>query len=120
MTDASKIIDGGRLAAVDSGSTYEPNPMLTYEWDPTGPNFAPVHRVKQSLSGQGKPTYDLGPHPADPMAASFSQSPTDDGHMYQSPQARKETVPGQELWAYVGNAGCVSDLTHACLCFAEC
>lgn len=105
MTDASKIVDGECLAAVDAGSTYEPNPMLTYEWDPTGPNFTPVHRVKQSLSGQGKSTYDLGPHPADPMAPSFSQSPTDDGHMYQSPQARKETVPGQELWAYVGNAG---------------
>lgn len=105
-------VDGNLHAAVDAGSTYEPNPMLTYEWDPTGQNFRAAHRVKQSISGSGK-MYDLGPHPADPMSIHFSQSGSEDGHVYQSPQARKETVPGQEIWAYVGNAGCVSDLTHA-------
>lgn len=81
--------------------------MLTYEWDPTGPPAVkPSHRSVRSISGHGKPTYDLGPHPADPASLYFSQNPVEDGQWYQSPQARKETIPGQEIWAYVGNGGC--------------
>lgn len=90
---------------MDAGSTYEPNPLLTYQWDPTiPPAWRPSHQSKKSL-GAGK-QYDLGYHPADPMAVHFSPtSPTEDGHTYQSPEARKEVVPGQEMWAYVNING---------------
>ena len=90
-----------RLIAADSGSTYEPHPTLTYEWDPD--RAIP----KQRMRTQTGTSFSLGPHPADPHSTIIS--PTN-GEAKTAPLAQKEQVPGHEIWVYVGKGGYV-DIT---------
>lgn len=91
------------LIAADSGSLYEPHPILTYEWDPDG-------EISHSPMRNGRP-FNLGPHPADPNYISSPVTgsflfPTD-GMPNKGPNARKADVTGQEVWVYYGNGGYV-------------
>lgn len=76
--------------------------MLTYEWDPESTS------TTQPRYGQN--TFDLGPHPADPLA-NIAIAPNHDsrtnGHSSTS-HMKRDTVPGHEIWVYVGNQGYVA------------
>lgn len=126
------------IVTADSGSIYEPHPTLSYEWDPDfrttslrtpppprqrGPS---VSSGKSSTNGSGfsnqptPPSFNLGPHPADPhstvlptspMASQFSTSsafgnvPGMPNSRNMGPNASREVVTGQELWVYGGQGG---------------
>jgi len=147
-------------SAADAGSIYEPLPSLTYEWDPdrsmpdtfssfTTPNgtlsaSSPPTRDRAnstatsmfrngSASGspvQTMPSFELGPHPADPHSTVMPTSPSGTAFAVQSSNssgsvagypfvgangllggnasgvnACKEKVPGQEIWVYGGAGG---------------
>ncbi|TFY74486.1 hypothetical protein EWM64_g9525 [Hericium alpestre] len=100
--DEEGVWNGAALiVTADAGSTYDPHPMLTYRWDPERPtNLKKSHR-------NGTKSFDLGPHPADPMAAMYSATGGvfTNGSAVEGPNAQKRQVPGQELWVYVGNGG---------------
>ncbi|KIY65027.1 hypothetical protein CYLTODRAFT_76394 [Cylindrobasidium torrendii FP15055 ss-10] len=99
--DADGVWHGAALIVTsDSNSTYEPHPTLTYEWDPDAP--APKRRFDK---GHGsKPSYDLGPHPADPSASVIPMENAN-GAPFHGPNYHTENTPGQEIWAYAGNGG---------------
>ncbi|KAJ7489860.1 hypothetical protein B0H11DRAFT_2156691 [Mycena galericulata] len=81
-------------AAADSGSVYEPHPILSYEWDPDkSGNMGKTH----NLNGK---SFDLGPHPADPHPGStLNGLPTvGNGKAARGPNARSEQVPAHEIW----------------------
>jgi len=96
--------------AADSGSSYEPFPVLTYQWDPEE-NGRPPPKSQGSHS-----IYDLGPHPADPhttaMAGPLAQSsdPNDASFGDYKRQVNMKNdqtqhVTGQEIYVYAGNGG---------------
>ncbi|KAI0948563.1 hypothetical protein AcV7_009271 [Taiwanofungus camphoratus] len=86
------------IVTADAGSTYDPNPRLTYSWDPDRPVKLPRANSRQYQRGQ---SVDLGPHPADPLSL---PRPTANGE-YHGPNEVQKHVRGQEIWVYVGNGG---------------
>jgi hypothetical protein len=96
--------------AADSGSSYEPFPVLTYQWDPEE-IARPYPSAHGSHSG-----YDLGPHPADPhataMAGPAAQLPDANVAYFGDFKGKASTrddqtqrVTGQEIYVYSGNGG---------------
>ncbi|KAA1471319.1 hypothetical protein DENSPDRAFT_837285 [Dentipellis sp. KUC8613] len=100
--DKEGVWNGAALiVTADAGSTYDPHPMLSYHWDPDRP--VPF---KKTHSGGNPKSFDLGPHPADPMAALYSNNfPQSNGSPNPSAATQKREVPGQEIWVYAGNGG---------------
>lgn len=87
-------------AAADAGSTYEPYPTLKYRWDPN-PNRSTIYNRQYNVrGGQG---IDLGPHPADPMAAHIG-SQAYDGHL-EGPNILEQRVLGRDIYVYSGRGG---------------
>lgn len=83
------------MLAADSGSIYDPHPVLTYSWDPKfqgGSDLNSVdlegshaHKRTESSDLRATPsqsttvshrTYELAPHPADPHSTILPVSPT--------------------------------------------
>ncbi|KAG6331039.1 hypothetical protein ID866_8051, partial [Astraeus odoratus] len=68
------------IVTADSGSFYDPVPVLTYQWDPEEPDRTPITRSASALS-----EYELPPHPADPHStAMFPSEDTNDGRAFGS------------------------------------
>lgn len=98
------------IVTADSGSSYEPFPVLTYQWDPE-------EIARPSPSTQGSyPGYDLSPHPADPHATALagpSAQLHDTNEAYFGDYKGKgntrndqtQHVTGQEIYVYSGNGG---------------
>ncbi|KAF7295060.1 C-CAP/cofactor C-like domain-containing protein [Mycena indigotica] len=88
------------IVTADSGSVYDPHPTLSFEWDP---DSSPANSLPSPI--QDRPSYDLGPHPADPSAlhtlSNGIQFTASNGGS-RGPHFRKEHVPGHEIWVYVG------------------
>ncbi|KAK7014992.1 C-CAP/cofactor C-like domain-containing protein [Favolaschia claudopus] len=103
------VVDGVWYGAVmivtaDAGSLYEPNPTLQLEWDPDQPRARPRSKTHRAHL----PSFDLGPHPADPHPKNtLNGLPSgSNGHIpAPSMNARKEHVPGHEIWVYAGHNG---------------
>ncbi|KAH7889248.1 hypothetical protein F5I97DRAFT_1934198 [Phlebopus sp. FC_14] len=95
------------IVTADSGSVYEPQPILTYQWDPEEHARTPASPVKSHSS------FDLGPHPADPHATATSGfttiqepgSPDYIDHKGKGKEDQTQRVVGQELYVYAGNGG---------------
>lgn len=98
------------IVTADSGSFYEPFPVLTYQWDPEE-----IARPSPSMQGS-YPGYDLGPHPADPhttaMAGPSAQLPDINEAYFGDYKGKGNTrddqtqhVTGQEIYVYSGNGG---------------
>lgn len=99
------------IVTADSGSSYEPFPVLTYQWDPEE-----IARPNPNTHGSHM-GYDLGPHPADPhataMAGPAAQVPDANeapyfGDYKEKGNARDDQtqhVIGQEIYVYSGNGG---------------
>ncbi|KAJ3991526.1 hypothetical protein F5050DRAFT_1802118 [Lentinula boryana] len=99
-TDNQGIWHGALLiVTADSGSTYEPHPTLTYQFDP---EQLPRHHKKSSKGFAGK-SFDLGPHPADPHSTSLPIYTN--GHASSGPNFISEQSPAQEIWVYPGAGG---------------
>lgn len=90
------------IVTADAGSVYEPYPSLTYSWDPDAPARPPRAHSPASAQRAGR-SFDLGPHPADPL--SMVQPATNGDAPPLSPNALSQTVPGQEIWVYCGAGG---------------
>src|SRR6516162_953719 len=86
--------------AADSGSTYEPHPVLTYEWDPDGDVQFPRRRRTMTMS------FDLPPHPADHNTIITAAPPN--GQVKSGPFVECHRAPGREIWVYVGRGGYVT------------
>lgn len=92
--------------AADSGSFYDPVPVLTYQWDPEEPQRSPHSPTASTFSH-----FDLPPHPADPHATAIF--PPDDvvpdearrkmGSSTGDDQTQR--VTGQEIYVYSGRGG---------------
>ena len=88
---------------------YEPLPTLTYHWNP---NQAPSNGLSRHVStrkhGQ---SFDLGPHPADPLSTVSPGSPTtaENGVHTNDASTERRSVVGQELYVHYGNGGCASE-----------
>ncbi|KAJ6547407.1 hypothetical protein B0H19DRAFT_954671 [Mycena capillaripes] len=94
------------IVTADSGSVYEPHPMLCFEWDPD------LETKKQPKSHKpNHPSFDLGPHPADPNHTLNGLPTISNGKTALGPNARREQVPAHEIWVYAGNAGQVITCT---------
>lgn len=88
---------------------YEPLPTLTYHWDPSSaPSNGLGRHVSTRKHGQ---SFDLGPHPADPLSNVAPVSPTSTGNGTQANGASSErrSVVGTELYVHYGNGGYVPD-----------
>jgi len=86
------------IVTADSGSIYDPHPLLTYEWDPTQDISSRHPRSTTSL--------DLGPHPADPHSTilpSTSTITSEPAPSWEKPC--REIVPGHEIYVYPGQGG---------------
>lgn len=83
------------IVTADAGSTYEPYPTLKYRWDP---KRSTQHNKQCSVQD-----VDLGPHPADPLAAHIG-SEEYDGHL-EGPNVREQKVLGRDIYVYSGR-GC--------------
>ncbi len=96
------------VSAVDAGSTYEPHPTLTYEWDPQLRTRSEYLR-HQGSSGHsnGGRSFELGPHPADPHSSVMPIAPPGSPMNGKTASGRTEESPGQEIWVYGGNGGYV-------------
>ncbi|KAI1788498.1 hypothetical protein LXA43DRAFT_894527 [Ganoderma leucocontextum] len=95
------------IVTADAGSVYEPHPCLTYNWDP---NYTPsgVNIKRQVSSRLHSQSFDLAPHPADPMSISAHTSPElENGAAHNGFRANIEQrqVDGQELYVYYGHGG---------------
>ncbi|KAJ7285690.1 hypothetical protein C8J57DRAFT_1285547 [Mycena rebaudengoi] len=90
---------GVMIVTADSGSVYEPHPILTYEWDPDRP------KPRKHEQNGAPASFDLGPHPADPHASSMISGMPQEDPSAQGPPTRKEHVPAHELWVYGGHSG---------------
>ncbi|PIL30524.1 hypothetical protein GSI_07224 [Ganoderma sinense ZZ0214-1] len=95
------------IVTADAGSVYEPHPCLTYNWDP---NYTPsgANLKRQASSRMHGQSFDLAPHPADPMSISAHASPEDEnGGTYNGSRTYLEQrrVDGQELYVYYGHGG---------------
>ncbi|KAI0373303.1 hypothetical protein BV20DRAFT_938217 [Pilatotrama ljubarskyi] len=91
------------IVTADAGSVYEPLPTLTYHWDPS----RQVGKLKRHVSSRmhGK-SFDLGPHPADPLSTVSPASPMgENGEYREGPDPEQRSVVGQELYVYYGNGG---------------
>ncbi|KIK59848.1 hypothetical protein GYMLUDRAFT_74300 [Collybiopsis luxurians FD-317 M1] len=87
------------IVTADAGSTYEPHPTLTYQYDP---DKLPHHKAKKNI---GK-SFDLGPHPADPHSTSLPLSASQiNGSASAGPNFTSHQVAAQELWVYPGTGG---------------
>ncbi|KAI0747647.1 hypothetical protein C8Q80DRAFT_1353629 [Daedaleopsis nitida] len=97
------------IVTADAGSVYEPLPTLSYHWDP---DYTPTGKLKRHMStrthGQ---SFDLAPHPADPMSIVAPVSPEvlnagvdlkPEAARVDSEQRRAE---GKELYVHYGNGG---------------
>ncbi|EJF62578.1 hypothetical protein DICSQDRAFT_84388 [Dichomitus squalens LYAD-421 SS1] len=98
------------IVTADAGSVYEPLPTLTYHWDPDlTPSGSQLKRhVSSRTHGQ---SFDLGPHPADPMSIVTPGSPTRENETYgngHDAHVERRRVEGKELYVYYGNGGQVS------------
>ena len=94
-------------AAADAGSVYEPHPCLTYGWDS---NYTPEggNLKRQASSRMHGQSFDLAPHPADPMSIGAHPTPDpENGASYNGSRAHLEQrrVDGQELYVYIGHGG---------------
>lgn len=89
------------MTAADSGSVYEPHPMLSFEWDPE------KSATKQRTHKQNGASFDLEPHPSDPHSASVLNGLANsvNGKADRGPNAQSEQVPAHEIWVYAGQAG---------------
>ncbi|KAJ7632470.1 hypothetical protein FB45DRAFT_978232 [Roridomyces roridus] len=87
------------IVTADAGSVYEPHPILTYEWDP---DVAP-----RKTHNMNPKSLDLPAHPADPTSWSTMNGLATAGEREapRGPNARSESVPGQEIWVYAGTGG---------------
>ncbi|KAH9857680.1 hypothetical protein C2E23DRAFT_286396 [Lenzites betulinus] len=92
------------VVTADAGSVYEPLPTLTYHWDPSREREAAHVKRHVSTRQHGK-SFDLGPHPADPLSNVSPASPTHENGMFSGPDPEQRSVPGQELYVYYGNGG---------------
>lgn len=96
--DADGVWHGAALIVTsDAGSVYEPYPTLTYSWDPD----RPARRNRSRSGSQMGRSFDLGPHPADPMS---NVGPAADPY-YVGPNAFQQAVSAQEIWVYCGSGG---------------
>ncbi|KAF5391297.1 hypothetical protein D9757_001947 [Collybiopsis confluens] len=85
--------------AADAGSTYEPHPVLTYQYDP---DKLPRQKAKKSV----EKSFDLGPHPADPHSTSLPLSASQvNGSASSGPNFTSRQTVGQEIWVYPGAGG---------------
>ncbi|KAH9923948.1 uncharacterized protein BXZ73DRAFT_50764 [Epithele typhae] len=110
-TDHTGVWRGAALiVTADAGSVYEPLPALTYTWDPDErPAAVSQSGLSRAIStrkhGQ---SFDLGPHPADPLSNVAPQSPTGENGVhtngYSSTLELRE-VEGKELYVHYGNGG---------------
>ncbi|KAJ7098064.1 hypothetical protein B0H15DRAFT_773302, partial [Mycena belliarum] len=84
------------IVTADSGSAYDPHPMLSFEWDPETSVEPPTPQRQNGTS------FDLGPHPADSHSTNtLNGLPTNgNGKLSRGPNARSEQVPGHEIWVY--------------------
>ncbi|KAJ7109226.1 hypothetical protein C8R44DRAFT_280276 [Mycena epipterygia] len=89
------------IVTADSGSVYEPHPMLSFEWDPE--KSATIQRTHK----QNGASFDLEPHPSDPHSASVLNGLANslNGKAVRGPKAQSEQVPAHEIWVYAGQAG---------------
>jgi hypothetical protein len=98
------------FVAADSGSSYEPFPVLTYQWDPEE-NARPPPRPQGSHS-----LFDLGPHPADPHATALAGPSAQSSDSNEIPfgdykgkvdmrNDQTQHVTGQEIYIYAGSGG---------------
>ncbi|KAG0705021.1 hypothetical protein DFH29DRAFT_908455 [Suillus ampliporus] len=98
------------IVTADAGSSYEPFPVLTYQWDPEE-IARPSPRTQGSHS-----LYDLGPHPADPHATAIAgpsaQLPDANEAYFGDYKGKANTrddqtqhVTGQEIYVFAGNGG---------------
>ena len=85
---------------------YEPYPTLKYRWNPNPRQAAPYNR---QYNVQGVPGVDLGPHPADPMAAHIA-SQANDGQL-EGPNILEQRVLGKDIYVYSGRGGWVLSCT---------
>ena len=93
--------------AADAGSVYEPLPTLTYHWDPElAPSGGQLKRhVSSRTHGQ---SFDLAPHPADPLSIVTPQSPVGENGAHTNghgAHVERRRVEGKELYVYYGNGG---------------
>jgi hypothetical protein len=95
------------FVAADSGSIYEPNPYVTYQYDPDAvPKY--MSDVTRVPTGTGRPrrpsliTYELAAHPADLSTTTTARSRS--FHDKVGPRNVVKRAEGQELWVYQGNA----------------
>ncbi|KDQ59418.1 hypothetical protein JAAARDRAFT_77553 [Jaapia argillacea MUCL 33604] len=88
------------IVTSDAGSTYEPHPILTYEWDPDRPSF--LDRESQQQVLHKARSFELPPHPADPHSPSARVL---NGSSSHGPNTQRQQVPGHEIWVYAGNGG---------------
>jgi len=108
------------IVTADSGSIYQPPPMISYQWDPDERTVSTLSMGErggmasdQSSSGSpqngnGRLSFNLGPHPADPHSAGHHGSPmsasTSTSMMagMPGPNFRKKDAYGQDIWFYAG------------------
>ncbi|KAI0781344.1 hypothetical protein BD413DRAFT_27799 [Trametes elegans] len=94
------------IVTADAGSVYEPLPTLTYHWDPSRQQAGNIKR-HMSRRNHGK-SFDLGPHPADPLSTVSPASPTnttENGDHHDAPDPEQRSVQGKEIYVYYGNGG---------------
>ncbi|TFK88792.1 hypothetical protein K466DRAFT_575189 [Polyporus arcularius HHB13444] len=93
------------IVTADAGSVYEPLPVLTYHWDP---NFTPNGKLKRHVSSRTHgQSFDLAPHPADPLSTVSPGSPTNgeqNGNGFHA-NIEQRRIEGQELYVYYGTGG---------------
>ncbi|KAI9056891.1 hypothetical protein FKP32DRAFT_1762870 [Trametes sanguinea] len=91
------------IVTADAGSVYEPLPTLTYHWNP---NREPgnLKRHVSTMRTHGK-SFDLGPHPADPLSNVSPASPVYENGEHEVPDPEQRRVEGKELYVYYGNGG---------------
>ncbi|KAH0827015.1 hypothetical protein J3R83DRAFT_4684 [Lanmaoa asiatica] len=93
------------IVTADWGSSYEPHPILTYQWDPE-------ERAQPRVGQNTGSSFDLGPHPADPHSTAISPpafTRGSEGWDYRSKSDaigdQTQRVTGQEIYVYAGNGG---------------
>ncbi|KAL1680859.1 hypothetical protein EV122DRAFT_206983 [Schizophyllum commune] len=104
--DADGVWHGAAMiVTADSGSIYEPYPILTYEWDPEV--IAPASPRRKHHRGGANLSLDLGPHPADPHSASIptrtASGLPENGHGYSSKIVQESA--GQEIHVHSSDGG---------------
>jgi len=108
------------IVTADSGSIYQPPPILSYQWDPDrmaastlfiGERGYPASDRSSSSSpqnGNGQLSFNLGPHPADPHSTGHPGSPisvstsTSTMASMPGPNSRQKDAYGQDIWFYAG------------------